>query len=830
MSDHYSKINICLCCWDFPDSSTITGCVLQRTLKNWEDTSICHDSVPSFSDYIDSMSSSSSKRGDLSTYILDNDVSVASLEAKEAFDGLTSNQAHYAYYLCRASWEGAKICLLQCSVESVPIFFMFKFMYEQHGVDAINQIAEESCGFSPEDIKAFHTYASTFFTNMGNYTSFGDTKFVPNLSKEKFISLCDHFVETAQDMPPEVTAELKSSWWKDYVFDLENPRLRQLGMCDEGVSCYYSSNVTKEDASFFQGFMSEHKIAPYNTRLFKSSTKDGKTKYTLRIASSEGKLRRHAPVELEEGPDEAEKKMGDIESSEKHICVPPVEGTYEWQGCVVEVECGDYAPMMAGVVKNLRCARQYAETKNEVNFLTAYVTAFRTGSIPAHITGSRYWVKNKGPIVENYIGFIETYRDPMGFRGEWEGFVAVVNKKMSEKFGRLVSAAEELLPLLPWQSELEKDEFLQPDFTSLDVLAFGSSMLPIGINIPNYDHIRQESDGGFKNVTLGNVMSARNFNERVTFLTEGDQSPFQNTIQKCFQIQVGLHELLGHGSGKLLQENEDGSLNFSKEQLHVFDNTVQSWYKPWQTWDSVFSDIASSYEECRAECVGIYLCSQPKVLDIFGYDPKSEEAMDVVYINWLNMARAGLMALLYYTPEKKFWGQAHMRARFAILRVMLEAGEGFCEIKGFDESGKTNNFSSEDVAQGRVKEGEEGVHLVMNRSKIESVGIPAVGLFLEKLQVYKSTADYKRGKELFDYYTTVPDHWLPLRDLVVAKRKPRSLMVQPVLEKENDGDVKYRSFDASVESIPSSYVNLFASGLDSSLFQFWSQEKPEHLV
>ena len=61
--------------------------------------------------------------------------------------------------------------------------------------------------------------------------------------------------------------------------------------------------------------------------------------------------------------------------------------------------------------------------------LEKYVEHFNTGDIELHKESQRLWVQDQGPVVETNIGFIETYLDPKQVRAEYEGWVAVVNKK-----------------------------------------------------------------------------------------------------------------------------------------------------------------------------------------------------------------------------------------------------------------------------------------------------------------------------------------------------------------------------------------------------------------
>ncbi|XP_035228108.1 dipeptidyl peptidase 3-like isoform X2 [Stegodyphus dumicola] len=716
----------------------------------------------------------------MSDYTYPNDTPIVFLNCEKAFSALTEKEKLYAHYLSRASWYGGLIVLCQTSLESPLIYVLLHKLFRSQPLNELKQIALQKCDFSEDEFTALLIYACGIFSNTGNYKGFGDSKFIPNLPKEKFTNLVK--VSKAASLYPQQIESLLARCCEPMYSLKDNEK--QLGFPYVGTTTYLSKNFAEEDKDIVRDYLKKQNIEVFNSRLFKTLDETGKVCYEIKLAS------------ILQTDDEEEKHLVSAHTVNGHKFM---------------VTRGDYSKLLEFVNKYLLLAKEYAANENEVKMLEKYVQSFRTGSLDAHKDGSRFWIKDKGPVVESYIGFIETYRDPAGMRAEFEGFVAIVNKSMSAKFADLVNMAEDLLPLLPWPKAYEKAEFLRPDFTSLDVLTFAGSGIPSGICIPNYDEIRQCE--GFKNVSLGNVIHTQQ-KHPYNFLNKADQEYEDKYMVKAFEVCVGLHELLGHGSGILFKKGKDGTFNFDiKEALHLETNTpIESWYEEGETYDSVFSSLGSSYEECRAECVALYLSTVPEILRVFGHE--GNEADDVLYVNWLDMCLKGLLSLQMYEPKTESWLQAHSQARYVILQVLLEGGGGFVKVEKI-----------------KGEDGNPDLLLTVDRSKILSVGKPCIGKFLQRLQLYKATADFTSAKAMYDKYSAVTSEdkypFLEYREIVLARKKPRKMFVQANTYIE-DGKVQLRSYDLSPESLIQSFVDRFenAEEIDNILEELWAKDKP----
>jgi len=405
------------------------------------------------------------------------------------------------------------------------------------------------------------------------------------------------------------------------------------------------------------------------------------------------------------------------------------------------------------------------------------------------------------PSVETNIGFIETYADPLGIRAEFEGFVAVVNKEESKKLATLVDNATDIIPKLPWPKEFEKDKFHKPDFTSLEVVAFGCSSTPLGICLPNYDCVRQTE--GYKNVNLGNSY-IKQTEKTARFISAEDLPDYIKYFEDSKFLQVALHELLGHGTGKLFQVDEKtGKPNFPEDLKDPFTNEpITGYYKEKESFELRFGRLHSAYEECRADSVAHYLSCYDHGMKVL-FPGREAEWNKILETSWLGVVIEGIKGLEYYNPDQKQWTQAHMNGRYVIMRVLREAGEEFVKME---------------ICK---KEEKDYIIIRIDKSKIKTVGKETLGKFLKKLHVFRCLGDLGRGKEMFDRYSEVDEEMLKIREIVLLNKVPRRIELQGNVVLDKSDEVKYVSYEKDFAGVITSFVERYDAKFDEEMYTYW---------
>ncbi|KAJ7721691.1 aflatoxin-detoxifizyme [Mycena olivaceomarginata] len=655
-------------------------------------------------------------------FLADRNPPLCSLEVKKSFDQLSPAEKHYTYWLTSASWGGRPIIQSQWTPQATDLYDLLILAFSSSDgkladLEALQKKAELSAG----EFNDLLQYASQTLSNLVNFKTFGFTKIIPRTSSAKFEAVIKSSVNSAKATP----------LWdglKEHIYAVTPESALLVGKPNQG-----------QQVADIQTAAEKLGIDLLNTRVKKESS----TSFILLVASA--KLQPDITVDL-------------------------------GKGSTLTVKYGDLQEALTKVVASLAEAKKYAQNVHQTAMIEGYIKSFESGSIQDHKDASRHWVKvssrDVGPVVESYIGFVETYLDPYGARAEWEGFTAIVNKQLSAKYEKLVDNAPHLIEGLPWGKDFEVDVFRKPDFTALEVVSFATGGIPAGINIPNYYEIRESS--GFKNVSLANILAAKAPGEELTFIHPDDVDLYNEWDARAFELQVANHELLGHGSGKLFQEDASGKKNFSPDKVinPLTGKPITTWYRAGQTADSVLGEVSSSMEDfvsksriilslsvTNSEAVALYRSFETRdnteILGIFKYTDK-KEIEDIQFISFLLMARAGVRALEYYDPTTKKHGQAHMQARLGIMQHLFRAG-----LVSLDEVRDKNGVL-------------ENLFVRVDRSRVLSEGKAVMGKLLVELQVRKSTADGAGAREYYTNLTSPMDPFTtPRNELTSFTRHAR---------------------------------------------------------
>ena len=173
------------------------------------------------------------------------------------------------------------------------------------------------------------------------------------------------------------------------------------------------------------------------------------------------------------------------------------------------VQTGDHSADLSKICVELREAAKHAANATQKHVISQYIRSFETGDLEKYRDSQRAWVTDLNPRVENFLGFVEPYRDPFGIRAEFEGLVAISDHEETKTLAKLVEHSDTFIRRLPWaagatenrgKGHFEKSLFEPPGFSSIhgrscavlarstlndEALAYCSSIIFPGVNLPN---------------------------------------------------------------------------------------------------------------------------------------------------------------------------------------------------------------------------------------------------------------------------------------------------------------------------------------------------------
>ena len=588
------------------------------------------------------------------TYTIDNFADLKIMRYRvEHWDSLSLQQKSYIYHLVRAALYGRDILFDQNCGANLEIKHILErilqktYLPDRHAADEKAARDTEFAGFL--------VYAKRFFFSNGIHHHYAEDKFLPECSREYFSQLMQECGYT----PAEIDHVLPLIYDPEIYPQRKCTRDTDLLVENSGVSFY--EGVSSAEAHDFYRKMEEdyEKVAPGEPVSFGLNS---------RLVKKDGKL-------------------------QEKVCHVG----------------GLYSAAIEKIVAELETALGFAENEQQKRYVGLLIEYYRTGDLKKWDEYSIEWLADHSSKVDFINGFIETYTDPLGYKGSWEALVNIKDEEASQRTVTLSKNAQWFEDHSPVNPAFRKPVVKGVTAKVISTVCLSGDSYPaapIGINLPNADWIRAKH--GSKSVTIENLTSAydHSANEApVSLNSEFSSSAEEIEMIKKYgyttdNLHTDLHECLGHGSGRLMEGVPSNALK----------------------------EFSSTIEEARADLFALYYLADAKLVEL-GLVPDAE-AYKAEYVKYI---RNGLLTQLVRIELGKQITEAHMQNRQMIAKWCFENGRGV--IEKVVREGKTY-FVIHDFTALR-------------------------GLFaqlLAEIQRVKSEGDYEGAKALVNGYGTKVDY------------------------------------------------------------------------
>jgi dipeptidyl-peptidase-3 len=609
-------------------------------------------------------------------YLLEqiDDAAVVQLYA-DGFEKLSLKEKTLVWHLYQAALAGRDIYYDQRHRHNLGIRHL------------LEQIIRHPAGVPADTLAEITRYLKLFWINTGPYNNLTARKFLLDLDRRRLIEAMERASANGADFAlaeGETMAERVEKYARMFFDPDFEPMVTSKTPGDDQDILESSANNLYVDVTMadLEGFQEQHQL---NSRLVK---KDGKL----------------------------------------------VEEVYQIGGL--------YDRELKKVVSHLRDAIPFAP-KPFAKALEALIRFYETGLDSDRQDFDIAWVQNRDSAIDTMNGFIEVYMDARGMKGSWEGLVYYTNHDKTAKIRALAEHAQWFEDHLPVDPKYRKPKVHGVSAQAIEVvLEAGDSgpITPIGVNLPNDQRIRETY--GSKSVSLSNVLDAyeRALPDKFRQEFAWDDAEVERAKRWgafASELTTEIHEVLGHGSGRMADHIDMTPQDLLKEQY-------------------------SALEETRADLVALYYVADP-YLTAIGLVP-ADEHQALVQTEYEAYARNALVQLRRVREGAQL-EEDHMRNRQAIVHWLL------------------GNTRAIDV---RRRDGK--TYFVLADADAFRQGVARL---LSEVQRIKSEGDYAAARELFETYGV---HFDPeMRDEVVARVDHLKLssytgFVMPRLEPVTDAE------------------------------------------